>query len=96
MLFEIQKCTFKKIYLKTSSAKWRPFCFDLNVLIVVSGDDATVSIVKGISPSAPTHGWHYSSHGNNDVASWVKLLGIGGWVHIGPQQYRIINHTLRE
>ena len=29
--------SFKKMHLKTSSAKWRPFCPGLNVLIVVPG-----------------------------------------------------------
>ena len=32
MLFGIQTLSFKKIHFKTSSAKWRPFCFGLNVL----------------------------------------------------------------
>ena len=32
MLIEIHTFSFKKIHLKMSSAKWRPFCLDLNVL----------------------------------------------------------------
>ena len=31
-LIEIRKFPFKKMHLKTSSAKWRPFWLDLNVL----------------------------------------------------------------
>ena len=31
MLIEISTFSFKKMYLKRSSAKWRPFCFCLNV-----------------------------------------------------------------
>ena len=33
ILIGIQIFAFKKIHLKMSSAKWRPFCLDLNVLI---------------------------------------------------------------
>ena len=33
MLIEIHTFLFKKIHLKMSSGKWRPFCFGLNVLI---------------------------------------------------------------
>ena len=32
ILTEIHAFSFKKIHLKMSSAKWRPFCFGLNVL----------------------------------------------------------------
>ena len=32
MLIEIHTISFKKTYLKMSSAKWRPFCLGLNVL----------------------------------------------------------------
>ena len=32
MLIEIHTFSFKKIHLKISSGKWRPFCLDLNVL----------------------------------------------------------------
>ena len=33
ILIEIDTFSFKKIHLKTLSAKWRPFCLGLNVLI---------------------------------------------------------------
>ena len=32
ILIEIHKFSFKKMHFKTSSVKWRPFCFGLNVL----------------------------------------------------------------
>ena len=32
ILIEILIFSFKKVHLKISSAKWRPFCLDLNVL----------------------------------------------------------------
>ena len=33
IVVEIQTFSFEKMHLKTSSAKWRPFCHGLNVLI---------------------------------------------------------------
>ena len=33
ILIKIQRFSFKKMHLKMSSGKWRPFCLDLNVLI---------------------------------------------------------------
>ena len=35
MLIEIHKFLFKRMHLKNSSAKWRPFCLDLKVLNAV-------------------------------------------------------------
>ena len=35
ILIGIQTVLFKKMHLKMSSAKWRPFCLGLNVLIVI-------------------------------------------------------------
>ena len=32
VLSEIRKFSFKKIHLNRSSAKWQPFCLDLNVM----------------------------------------------------------------
>ena len=36
ILAEIITFSFKKVYLKVSSAKWRPFCLGLNVLSMLS------------------------------------------------------------
>ena len=33
ILIEVQAFSFKKMHLKMSSAKWRPFCLGLNVLM---------------------------------------------------------------
>ena len=33
ILFEIQQFSFNKMTLKMTSAKWRPFCSDLSVLM---------------------------------------------------------------
>ena len=35
ILIEIPTFSFKKMCLKVSSAKWRPFCLSLNVLIIL-------------------------------------------------------------
>ena len=40
ILIEILLFSFKKMRLKVSSAKWRPFCLSLNVLNLVSKDDS--------------------------------------------------------
>ena len=42
MSIEIHTFSFKKIHLKMSSGKWRPFCLGLNVLT----DDAAVTSIK--------------------------------------------------
>ena len=36
ILFEIHTFPFKKVHLKMSSGKWRPFCLSLNVLNLIS------------------------------------------------------------
>ena len=36
ILIRIQKFSFKKMLLKMSSVKWRPFCLGLNVLMLMS------------------------------------------------------------
>ena len=42
ILIEVHTSLFKKIYLKMSSAKWRPFCLYLNVLFCYSTIDMLV------------------------------------------------------
>ena len=37
ILTEIHTFSFKKIYLKTSSGKWRPFCLGAHVLKLIQG-----------------------------------------------------------
>ena len=39
ILIEIHIISFKKIHLKMSSGKWRPFCLSLNVLTTMDGTD---------------------------------------------------------
>ena len=42
ILIEIHAFAFKKMHLKTSSAKWRPFCHGLNMLNISRTNDANM------------------------------------------------------
>ena len=44
-LIEILTFSFKKMRLKVSSAKWRPFCHGLNVLRILSSNDTGNGLV---------------------------------------------------
>ena len=46
MLIEIQTFSFNKMQLKMLSAKWRPFCLSLNVLLCHFYDAKSESIVR--------------------------------------------------
>ena len=46
ILIAIETFSFKKMHLKISSAKWRPFCLGLNVLKLVSGHPSSLKIIK--------------------------------------------------
>ena len=48
ILIAIETFSFKKMHLKISSAKWRPFCLSLNVL----------TRMKGYQDSSPSNGCH--------------------------------------
>ena len=45
ILIEIHVFSFKKMHLKMSSAKWRPFCLGLNVLMQ-GCDESTVNALE--------------------------------------------------
>ena len=49
ILIEILAFSFTKMRLKVSSAKWRPFCLGLNVLINTIGTDTLVLKHQAIS-----------------------------------------------
>ena len=42
ILIEIRPFSFKKMHLKMSSGKWRPFCLGLNVLMTLRHYDAVI------------------------------------------------------
>ena len=46
MLIEIHIFSFKKIHLKMSSGKWRPFCLGLNVLRLNGGQQPSINSVE--------------------------------------------------
>ena len=68
MLIKIHAFLFKKIHLKMSSGKWRPFCLDLNVLYHMSA-----------VPEADRHKWF-----KRQMASWCCCdhvqLSWYGWL----------------
>ena len=71
ILIGIQTFSFKKMHLKMSSAKCRPFGLGLNVLR---------SVVLWLSSAAPTHcqSSHINYQWNINVAIWIVCLPIGG------------------
>ena len=64
MLIEIHTFSFKKMHVKMSSAKRRPFCLRLNVLITDVGG-SHVMIQPGMSASIP--------HQTGDILHLRKL-----------------------
>ena len=51
ILIGIQTFSIKKMHLKTSSAKWRPFCLGLNVLVTQHGGYSTGALLLvGLRP----------------------------------------------
>ena len=57
MLIEIHTFSFKKIHLKMSSGKWRPFCLSLNVLI--ASHPSTGQNIRAVQRGGHT-GWLWS------------------------------------
>ena len=48
IVFEIQTISFKKMYFKMSSGKWRPFCLCLNVLTLLPLDKMAAILADDI------------------------------------------------
>ena len=67
-LTEIITFSFKEMYLKVSSAKWRPFCLGLNVLI-------HAYLNQTISPSCRTYvvSWKRSWPRRSRTSTWPSL-----------------------
>ena len=73
ILIEIQTFSFKKKYLKMSSAKWRPLCLGLNVLIevLVSTKHLMSQWVNSVSVEDKyllTHWFHYNGEFCNSMS----------------------------
>ena len=76
ILIEIQTFSFRKMHLKMSSAKWRPFCLGLNVLKkYVSG---CLSIQEGVYDTSQC--FVKTSHISK------RLICSGGWRLVGMGQ----------
>ena len=77
-LIEIHTFSFKKMLLKRSSAKWRPFCLGLDVLTLKQEWPIRVKLCgiirkQGINSLVPgTFEWNFK-------AIFMLILVIGGW-----------------
>ena len=77
MLIKIHTFSFKKIHLKMSFGKWRPFCLHLNVLILV-----TTSVYFSFSRQIPIiHGKFLAAPANTrwptrDYTKWSTVPNI--------------------
>ena len=70
ILIESHTFSFKKMHFNMSSAKWRPFCLGLNVLIAPWPDQ------RGMLAQDPLLRllfWYHVSHGKTRL-QWVKLM----------------------
>ena len=77
-LIGIRKFSFKKMRLKMSSAKWRPFCLGLNELSYCDFIVKVCSIRYDIRLQWPILGmiWHYNDVVMNATASQIISLTI--------------------
>ena len=57
ILIDIHTFSFKKIDLKMSSAKWRPFCLGLNVLTSKTPSHSIVARPTSVAPWFLPHRW---------------------------------------
>ena len=61
ILIGIQTFSFKKMYFKMSSAKWRRFCFGLNVLMALYEQNPPVTLTKASCVESVSMLWHHVS-----------------------------------
>ena len=67
ILIEIHTFSFKKMHLKMSSAKWRPFCLGLNVLMTKT--------IDAMSYAAAWLCW-CGIHGEGDTISYCRCIKL--------------------
>ena len=70
ILIEIHTFSFKKMHVKMSSGKWRPFCLGLNVLITWERFPHYCAYIRGIHPTA--YRWLLEQRVRN-VDLWLLL-----------------------
>ena len=68
ILSEIHTFSFKKMHFKTSSAKWRPFCIDLNRL-----RHSCISTQGTIASRASVSDRHAIMHYNNAIMLFLTM-----------------------
>ena len=71
MLIEIHTFSFKKIHLKMSSGKWRPFCLGLNVLIWKCLSTSVIIPIVEIIPGVPNR--------SNGDSYYDKMTSLYHW-----------------
>ena len=72
ILISIQTFSFKKMHLKMSSAKWRPFCLGLNVLIYGGQSKMTESFTYNFQPWI----YHIAIKITCSMMYWYQVLWI--------------------
>ena len=111
ILSEIQTFSFKKMPLKMSSAKWRPFCLGLNVLRRIWGFACPVYCKARHLMSSYTEHWNRTlTHWGRDkmdailqttfwsAFSWIKMFEFRlkfHWSLIQRVQLTIFQHWFR-
>ena len=82
ILIRIQAFSFKKMHLKMSSAKWRPFCLGLNVLMgqkSICSDQVTLLRYGKLSSQ-------YSQQTTHSLPMWVRcgVYLVSGLAYVLP------------
>ena len=75
-LIEIYTFLFKKMPFKMSSAKWRPFCLGLNVLIQTSHDSDLAGSTDNKIQSILINRWHVFSRKINLITKLTHVLSL--------------------
>ena len=86
ILSEIQSFSFKKMHLKMSSVKWRPFCFGLNVFTHWGGRSWSTSVPSMVYWL--TNLRHYLGYCCHVIHQWFSPKRISSLVIIVPVIYR--------
>ena len=92
ILIEIHTFLFKKMHLKMSSGKWRPFCLGLNVLslsflwvsvfwlILVAPSASVLTMHDNIMPKYLTHWCRYKMDAISHTTFSIPFLTENAWI----------------
>ena len=95
ILSEIHTFSFRKMHLKTSSAKWRPFCLGLNVL---NADNWTI-VQRMLYQWSPDwlSSWHFAPRVTLPTSAWKTQSWpewiTGNYYHQPPFEYICLNRS---